>query len=663
MIVTIKNFKCIIEAKINLLDNTIILIKAPSGFGKSSLFEAIFFVFFGNRSTDFVTYGKKKCQVSVELNDFIITRTKNPNSVSVVSKKQGVIDNAEEFIKNNFKMYPLNFATLNSNKQMQILENICTINDNLDVNKLKNHLKFIHQESLKEMKKLQIDLEVNKKLIEKLPTHQENITMPNSIIKIDSIKNLTKKLTKLEIEKDNFLSEKAQKDYVQNSINNIEKDIKNYTFLSVQEEELLKLNILEYKDVLKKHENLKKTNYNQHENITEDELSILKLELENLNLEKLQNEKIINQINQQLKKINNSDITIKNLNEIKLIEGNETITNLSCPECGIHLQLLNNKLEKLILTQKSTDSEIIKTCLNLKKQLVKNNDERLDFLKKKIEMGENYFKNKFLYQQCDEIIKKTNISLIEDKLKKNDHYKTLILQLNKFYKEKENFKNIQIDEEKLKKDIIFIKTQIEKVKNYENDLSKWQLNEEIKNKKETICEEIKTLSLKFEKLIKIIETIESLKSCIEESESLSIISLIDCINQNIKIFTNDFFTEDITVKLQEFHEVQSTKSIKSQVDIMIYYKGKQMKLSNLSSGEHARVQLAIDLSIYKILKTNIPLLLDEVTANLDSDISTHIFSVIKSHFKSVVIVAHQAIEGVFDNVITEYDLEKYFKKM
>ncbi len=52
-----------------------------------------------------------------------------------------------------------------------------------------------------------------------------------------------------------------------------------------------------------------------------------------------------------------------------------------------------------------------------------------------------------------------------------------------------------------------------------------------------------------------------------------------------------------------------------------------------------------------------PLMLDERTANLDQDLSTLIYSVIKENFPNqlLLVVAHQVITGPFDNIITLQD--------
>ncbi len=81
-------------------------------------------------------------------------------------------------------------------------------------------------------------------------------------------------------------------------------------------------------------------------------------------------------------------------------------------------------------------------------------------------------------------------------------------------------------------------------------------------------------------------------------------------------------------------------------------------MSSLSSGEYARVSLAFTLAFHQINNNKVtPLMLDERTANLDQDLSTLIYSVIKENFPNqlLLVVAHQVITGPFDNIITLQD--------
>jgi ABC-type transport system involved in cytochrome bd biosynthesis fused ATPase/permease subunit len=113
-----------------------------------------------------------------------------------------------------------------------------------------------------------------------------------------------------------------------------------------------------------------------------------------------------------------------------------------------------------------------------------------------------------------------------------------------------------------------------------------------------------------------------------------------------------FFAEDpIEVSLKTFSEVKSTKKIKPSIKTEIQYKGNDMTLDALSGGEQARVIIAFMLALCDIQQSPV-VMLDEVTANLDADLTEIIFDTVKSATsgKIVIAVAHQCVDGVFQTI-------------
>ncbi len=92
--------------------------------------------------------------------------------------------------------------------------------------------------------------------------------------------------------------------------------------------------------------------------------------------------------------------------------------------------------------------------------------------------------------------------------------------------------------------------------------------------------------------------------------------------------------------------------MKPSIQTEIQFKGNEMKLDGLSGGEQARVVVAFNLALCEILASPI-IMLDEVTANLDADLTETIYDTIKASTdnKIVLAVAHQCIDGTFDNII------------
>ena len=76
-------------------------------------------------------------------------------------------------------------------------------------------------------------------------------------------------------------------------------------------------------------------------------------------------------------------------------------------------------------------------------------------------------------------------------------------------------------------------------------------------------------------------------------------------------------------------------------------------INSLSGGETSRVILAFTLALGEMFNTPL-LMLDECTASLDSESTSIVFDTIKENFrnKTVLVVAHQCTEGIFDKIIT-----------
>ena len=142
-----------------------------------------------------------------------------------------------------------------------------------------------------------------------------------------------------------------------------------------------------------------------------------------------------------------------------------------------------------------------------------------------------------------------------------------------------------------------------------------------------------------------------MKQHILEAESIAVSHIVDNINFHASNYLNEFFIDNpISVNLSCFKEVKKTN--KPQINVEVFYKEMQCDLNTLSGGELARVILAFTLSLAEIFNSPL-LLLDEICASLDEEMTTIVFTSIKEHFKDIPILAisHQCTEGIFDKVI------------
>jgi ABC-type transport system involved in cytochrome bd biosynthesis fused ATPase/permease subunit len=72
----------------------------------------------------------------------------------------------------------------------------------------------------------------------------------------------------------------------------------------------------------------------------------------------------------------------------------------------------------------------------------------------------------------------------------------------------------------------------------------------------------------------------------------------------------------------------------------------------LSGGERQRAETAFVLGVNDMIGSRI-LMLDECTTSLDQSINFSVMNLIKesTYGKMVVVISHEAVEGVFENIV------------
>ncbi len=145
-----------------------------------------------------------------------------------------------------------------------------------------------------------------------------------------------------------------------------------------------------------------------------------------------------------------------------------------------------------------------------------------------------------------------------------------------------------------------------------------------------------------------------MKTKINEAEAIAISNMIRNINAHASIYLDLFFEEPISVTLLPFKTNQK-KQQKPQINVQVDYKSMETDISTLSGGEKDRVVLAYALALSEM--TNCPLLLlDECIGSLDSSSASKVITAIKQNYtyrsgKLVILIGHQIVEGIFDEVI------------
>jgi exonuclease SbcC len=225
---------------------------------------------------------------------------------------------------------------------------------------------------------------------------------------------------------------------------------------------------------------------------------------------------------------------------------------------------------------------------------------------------------------------------------------------NLFYKTNTVIRTIEVVENDIATKTKFIEEQELEHKKHDSNLKKIRLFQQYSEKMERYTE-LKTRAADMERQVvldrKKYAGVTSLKAKILEAESIAIGNIVATINTHARIYLDCFFPDDpISVSLLPFKETK--KAIKPQINIQVEYKSMEADLTMLSGGELSRVILAYTLALGEIFNTPL-LLLDESTSSLDQEMSGVVFDGLRDHFngKLVLIVAHQVVTGVFDNVI------------
>lgn len=405
----------------------------------------------------------------------------------------------------------------------------------------------------------------------------------------------------------------------------------------------------------------KSNNLNKINDIDERELSIqikkLKNEIEN-DEKKLLNEKShidnnikieqeINDIQSSYDEELNYESISDDLEQIQnyykthiVIENdlNKLKTNLDKERFSSSYSMFESKVERLKksiteLESKSNDYNIeeeeqyeeeelrnlIYTEQNKHAELKKINAKKIEYEKEK---EKETIEHEKLKQRHIEVYKSINM---EEKLVEMiDEYNNNLVEQNE---------NLKLHTENLHKISLYNKY-IEEKDKYQNWKKKLT---EAKNEEEEIKNKYNASKLLLEKII--------------EAEYISMVNIVDNINLYSQNYLDSFFPDNpITVNLSCFKETK--KNSKPQINIEISYKGMDCDISSLSGGETSRVILAFTLALGEMFNTPL-LMLDECTASLDSESTSIVFDTIKENFKnkSVLVVAHQCTEGIFDTII------------
>jgi len=362
--------------------------------------------------------------------------------------------------------------------------------------------------------------------------------------------------------------------------------------------------------------------------------------------------------------------------EIKLIENNiSKLSKLNDPDCPTCLRPMNkNEIQEM---KKSLEDNIFQ----LKRELEKRNKPLISAQKLLDEISEGDFESAKNIQKDIDILKNEIIKLKKDLNEKQATFQSIVKNQKLIIENKEKLLHLDKENEKIKEEISFLKTQINPVPDIKDELqdekplkekintSKQQQNEIIssKAKKEQSLEN----AIKNESIKK--KTLTEITVLMEELELVEILvvafgkngipaSIIDTVLPEIQEKANNFLAKmsDETLEFKfETQEVLKNGTEKNTLNLSVFDGIVWRNFESLSGGEGFRVSLAIRLALSDVLSRRAgisldSIILDEPASSLDLEGRQAFCSVIKSLekvFSRIILTTHLDIGEEFDNKI------------
>lgn len=139
-----------------------------------------------------------------------------------------------------------------------------------------------------------------------------------------------------------------------------------------------------------------------------------------------------------------------------------------------------------------------------------------------------------------------------------------------------------------------------------------------------------------------------------DAEFLALEKTIGSINEYAKIYLEQMFEDDISAKLtvKKFTK-KGDVAARPTIQVQVHYNGATYDdIDDLSGGERQQCDLAFLLAVNDMLGSNV-ILLDECLNNLDADVNLATLNFLHDFCgeKQILVVAHEAVTGVFDQEI------------
>jgi DNA repair exonuclease SbcCD ATPase subunit len=654
VLLDIKNFKSIESKKFNLA-NGMTLIKGPSGVGKSTIIESISYAITGKPKTckPLGTSCSTKVSLSFLLKDqeWEIIRSTRPGRLVVTRSgaKQVEDDEAQSLISTVFgKNFDIisyipqdtsrSFAKMKPAEKLSFMEQISI---GSEVSTLKSKAKTY----LSEMKR------------------NANASCAKHSLRADDLK----KLQKVDTPKKLLPTRPSVRD-----IDEVRKE-KNLIKSKIRETKL------RLEEVEKEKKSIEQTRSSRHANklrvksLDKDiNESCKELEVENISeVEDVMNNKVEGWEEENKKWMKNKNKELKDVKDSIKVAETKDIVFFKCPSCdddiGYNCLTSEAVLPETVPNIETTETYSIRDLMRKESKINRELSERKNKVKEANRLKELIanLTEEWGEDSLDDINELEETYAMTKELNKLVHKRDRILSTLK--EEDEDFSDDKVDElesiineEKAKLDTA--NDEFDRIDRLLSDIEQWsreteqvrRYNENIDRAKkvyEEAVEKERLAAIDKDNTSKLLKGAEEFKSAVQEAESLALVNQVNCLNDHASTYLDSIFVEDpIEVSLKTFSETKSSGKIKPSIKTEIQYKGNEMSLNALSGGEQARVVIAYTLALGDIMGSSI-IMLDEVTANLE--MTEIIFETVKSNTKNkiVVAVAHQCVDGIFDNII------------
>ena len=558
--------------------------------------------------SDIVYQGDDKLKEYKERLDILLSRKEFE---TINNKYNDDVKKLEQMKNEEIEKYEKEISFIDSKLWKEYTKEECesSIKDTKDILKDAKRVSFLEKQmevciTEKELENMKIELENYRTELDIKKKILDTIKQQGKIYSCPSCKsNLHFKNEKLCINNENETINDIDEKEVTDCIKNLNNKIKKFE-LSIPNEENI---IIQQRKIKKEIESI----LSQYE----DELNDISVEEDLQNLE--------NYYKTQLRLENKKQTLIESL---KNDEFSSSYKLFQKDVLKLKQKINNLNLNDITIYDNKYSEEELRNII-IDEQNIKEKLERINKKRNKIEEDNLKYK-----KQIDEL--KTKF------IDKYSSIKTLD-ELNLIIDENKNI----INENEIKKEkCIKILENIEKYNNYLIDMEKY----------ESLKTKIKKLEDKEMYERKKYNAVLLFKENILQAESIAMYNIIESINIHAQAYLDNFFIDNpIIVKLLSFKEAKNDNKLdKAQINIEIDYKGNECDLNDLSGGEISRIVLAFTLALCEMFNSPI-LLLDECTSSLNQELATSVFDTIKENFKSttVLVVAHQVIEGVFDQII------------